>query len=41
MIHISTKGYNNHVTNKNSITLFGENNTNKRSVKTHKFMHEK
>ena len=41
MIHISSRGYNNQVTNANGIVLFGENNTNKRSMKRHKFMHEK
>ena len=41
MIHVSSRGINNQVTNNNSITLFGKNNTNKRSMKRHKFMHEK
>ena len=41
MIHISSRGYNNQVTNANGIVLFGENNTNKKSMKRHKFMHEK
>ena len=41
MIHVSSRGINNQVTNNNSITLFGQNNTNKRSMKRHKFMHEK
>ena len=41
MIHIASRGYNNQVTNANGIVLFGENNTNKRSMKRHKFMHEK
>ena len=41
MIHIASRGYNNQVTTTNSIGLFGENITNKRSLKRHKFQHEK
>ena len=41
MVHIASRGINNQLLNSNEITLFGENNTNKRNMKRHKFMHEK
>ena len=41
MIHIASRGINNQLCNSKGMTLFGENNTNKRSMKRHKFMHER
>ena len=41
MVHIASRGINNQIRNSNGITLFGENNTNKISVKRHKFIHER
>ena len=41
MAHIVSRGIDNLIHNSNEITLFGENNTNKRNMKRHKFMHEK
>ena len=41
MIHIASRGINNQICSSKGISLFGENNTNKRSVKRYKFMHEK
>ena len=41
MVHVASRGINNQLINSNGITLFGENNTKKRSMKRHKFVHEK
>ena len=41
MVHVASRGINNQLTNTNAIALFGENNTNRRKVKRHKFTHEK
>ena len=40
MIHIASRGINNQLYNSKGMPLFGENNTNKRSMKRHQFMHE-
>ena len=41
MIHIASRGINNQIGSSKGMSLFGENNTNKKSVKRYKFMHEK
>ena len=41
MVHIASRGINNQIRNSKGMTLFGENNTNKRPMKKHKFMHER
>ena len=41
MVHLATRGINNQLINSNGMTLFGENNTNNRKMKRHKFLHEK
>ena len=41
MIHTASRGINNQIHNSNGMILFGENKANKKSVKRHKFMHEK
>ena len=41
MIHIASRGINNQLCSTKGMTLFGENNTNKRSAKRHKFIFEK
>ena len=41
MVHVAARGINNQLINNNGIALFGENNTIKRTVKRHKFLHEK
>ena len=40
MVHISSRGIANPLINSNGMNLFGENNTNKRNTKRHKFLHE-
>ena len=40
MVHIASRGIHNHIRNSKGTTLFGENNTNKISMKRHKFIHE-
>ena len=39
MVHIESCGINADTRNCKGTTLFGENNTNKRVVKRHKFIH--
>ena len=41
MVHVASRGVNNQLLPSNGSALFGENNTNRRTVKRHKFTHEK
>lgn len=41
MVHVAARGINNQLVNPNGMSLFGENNTKKRKMKRHKFLHEK
>ena len=41
MVHIASRGINEHVRNSQGMTLFGENNTHKKVVKIHKFINER
>ena len=40
MVYVASRGINNQLLNSSGITLFGENNTNKRTIKRHKFRQE-
>ena len=41
MVHIASRGINADIRNSQGMTLFDENNTNKRVVKRHNFFHER
>ena len=41
MVYVASRGIDNQLLDHSGITLFWENNTNKRRTKRHKCMHEK